>query len=120
MSGGAKAIKIPIVAAAIVSLLTLPAYSQGMGKKGGRGGPPAENHPKIDEKAYKAALDRIPTPSRHTIPGARPASPNLRRQPASPINNDPPSAFERFVDPGAAERTAAPAWRTVIGRRMQA
>jgi hypothetical protein len=62
MSGGAKAIKIPIVVAAIISLATLPAYAQGMGKKGGRGGPPAENHPKIDEKAYKAALDRIPTP----------------------------------------------------------
>ena len=62
MTGGAKAIKIPIVVAAIISLLTLPTYAQGMGKKGGRGGPPAENHPKIDEKAYKAALDRIPTP----------------------------------------------------------
>ncbi|MGO8911995.1 MAG: hypothetical protein ACLQDM_22075 [Bradyrhizobium sp.] len=62
MSGGAKAIKIPIVVAAIISLLAVPAYSQGMGKKGGRGGPPTENKPKIDEKAYKAALDRIPTP----------------------------------------------------------
>jgi hypothetical protein len=62
MTGGAKAIKIPIVIAAVVSLLALPAYAQGLGKKGGRGGPPVENHPKIDEKAYKAALDRIPTP----------------------------------------------------------
>ena len=62
MTGGAKAIKIPIVVAAIISLLTLPAYAQGMGRKGGSHAPPAENHPKIDEKAYKAALDRIPTP----------------------------------------------------------
>ena len=66
MSGRAKAaklaVKLPIVVAVILSLLALPAYSQGMGKKGGRGGPPAESKPKVDEKAYKAALDRIPTP----------------------------------------------------------
>jgi hypothetical protein len=62
MSSGAKAIKVPIVVAAIISLIAVPAYSQGMGKKGGRGGPPTESHPKVDEKAYKAALDRIPTP----------------------------------------------------------
>jgi hypothetical protein len=43
-------------------LLAPPAYPQGLGKKGGKHGPPAEDHPKVDEKAYKAALDRIPTP----------------------------------------------------------
>jgi hypothetical protein len=59
MRGGAKAITIAI--AAIISLLTLPAYSEGMGRKGG-GHAPAEARPKVDEKAYKAALDRIPTP----------------------------------------------------------
>lgn len=62
MTGGAKAIKIPIVVAAIISLLALPAYAQGMGRKGGSHAPPGEARPKIDEKAYKAALDRIPTP----------------------------------------------------------
>jgi len=61
MSGGAKAIKISIVVAAIISLATLPAYSEGMGRKGG-GHASAEARPKVDEKAYKAALDRIPTP----------------------------------------------------------
>jgi len=35
-----------------------------MGKKGGRGGPATENRPKVDEKAYKAALDRIPAPKK--------------------------------------------------------
>jgi hypothetical protein len=53
---------MPIVVAAIISWLAVPAYGQGMGKKGGGHAPPAEAHPKIDEKAYKAALDRIPTP----------------------------------------------------------
>jgi hypothetical protein len=43
-------------------LLAPPAYPQGLGKKGGKHSPPAENQPKVDEKAYKAALDRIPTP----------------------------------------------------------
>lgn len=63
MSGGAKAIGTSVIVAAMISLLALPAYSQGLGKKGGRGGGlPAESHPKVDEKAYKAALDRIQTP----------------------------------------------------------
>ena len=63
MSVGAKLIKIPIVVAAIASLAaTLPAYSQGMGKKGGSHAPPPEPRAPIDEKAYKAALDRIPAP----------------------------------------------------------
>ncbi len=77
MSGGAKAIGIPIVVAAIISLATLPAYSQGMGKKGGSHAPPAEARPKVDEKAYKAALDRIPTPKQGYDPWgqARPSQP---------------------------------------------
>jgi len=62
MTGKAKAVGTALVVAASVSLLTLPAYPQGMGKKSGRSGAPAENHPKVDEKAYKAALDRIPMP----------------------------------------------------------
>jgi hypothetical protein len=45
-------------------LLAPPAYPQGLGKKGGSHAPPAENRPKVDEKAYNAALDRIPTPKK--------------------------------------------------------
>jgi hypothetical protein len=64
MIGGTKAVKTLVVAGTVVSLLTLPAYSQGLGKKGGGyAGPPVENRPKVDEKAYKAALDRIPEPN---------------------------------------------------------
>jgi hypothetical protein len=59
--GGRKAIGVLVVAATVISGLTVPVYSQAFGKKsGGYAGPPPENHPKIDEKAYKAALDRIP------------------------------------------------------------
>jgi hypothetical protein len=76
MSGKAKAFKIPIVVAAIMSLLTLPAYAQ-MGKKGSHAAPSTEDRPKVDEKAYKAALDRIPTPKQGYDPWGqvRPSEP---------------------------------------------
>jgi hypothetical protein len=58
---GTKAIKTLVVAGTVISWLTLPAYPQGLGKKGGGyAGPPVDTHPKVDEKAYKSALDRIP------------------------------------------------------------
>jgi hypothetical protein len=77
MIGRTKAIKTLIGAAMVISALSLPAYSQGYGKKGGGGGPPVENHPKVDEKAYKAALDRIPVPDEKYDPWgvARPSEP---------------------------------------------
>ena len=53
---------LPVAVAAL--LLAPPACPQGLGKKGGSHAPPAEDRPKVDEKAYKAALDRIPTPKK--------------------------------------------------------
>jgi hypothetical protein len=72
-----KAIRITLVAAAFTSLLVAPVHSQGFGKKGGRSGAATEKHPKIDEKAYKAALDRIPTPKKEYDPWGqmRPSEP---------------------------------------------
>jgi hypothetical protein len=78
MIGETKAIRVLIVTATVISGLTAPAYSQAFGKKnGGYAGPPPESHPKIDEKAYKAALDRIPTPDKKYDPWgiARPSDP---------------------------------------------
>ena len=77
MAGRTKAVGIAVAVAASVSLLTLPAYPQGLGKKSGRAGPQTENRPKVDEKAYKAALDRIPTPKQGYDPWGqvRPAEP---------------------------------------------
>jgi hypothetical protein len=76
MTRTSKAIGIALMVAA-ASLLSVPACSQGIGKKGGRSGPPAEDHPKVDEKAYKAALDRIPTPKKGYDPWGqmRPSEP---------------------------------------------
>jgi hypothetical protein len=77
MVGGTRAIRTLIGVAAVISSLTLPAYPQGFGKKGGPSGASVENHPKVDEKAYKAALDRIPVPDKKYDPWgiARPSEP---------------------------------------------
>jgi hypothetical protein len=76
MTGKTKAIKIAIVAATIISSLTLPAYPQGL-KKGTHAAPSTDTRPKVDEKAYKDALDRIPTPKQGYDPWgvARPTEP---------------------------------------------
>src|ERR1019366_5299280 len=79
--GRRKAIGTAVVALVVMSALTLPAYSQSpLGKRPGNGGydgPPKENKPKIDEKAYKSALERIPEPDKKYDPWgiARPAEP---------------------------------------------
>jgi hypothetical protein len=63
MIGRTKAIKTLMATVTVLSCLILPAYPQGLGKKGGGyAGPPVDTHPKVDEKAYKAALDHIPAP----------------------------------------------------------
>jgi hypothetical protein len=35
-----------------------------MGKKGSHAAPTTDDKPRVDDKAYKAALDRIPTPKK--------------------------------------------------------
>jgi hypothetical protein len=79
MMGGTKAITILIVASAAVPLLGYPAYSQGLSTMGkSYRGPPVEDGPKVDEKAYKNALKHIPTPDQAYDPWgvARPAEPS--------------------------------------------
>ncbi len=62
MAGRSKSVAVLI--AAVTLLLFAPAAYAQIGKKGGHGAPPTENKPKVDDKAYKAALDRIPTPKK--------------------------------------------------------
>jgi hypothetical protein len=79
MVGRKKAIRTLATAAAVISSFTLPAYSQGFTnrKPQDHGGPLIEKKPEVDEKAYKAALERIPTPDKRYDPWgiARPAEP---------------------------------------------
>jgi hypothetical protein len=69
MTCGAKAIKMTVVAAAVSSSLILPAYSQGLTHFSKQdSAPPVQDVPKIDEKAYKSALERIPPPNKQYDP----------------------------------------------------
>lgn len=79
-----NAVKVFAIAVAAAALLS-PAHSQSIGQQqlqqgkgsGGRSPYPTDDHPKVDEKAYKAALDRIPVPDKKYDPWgiARPAEP---------------------------------------------
>jgi hypothetical protein len=73
-----EAMKILMVAAAILALIAMPAHAQVNGKRH-QGDEKKTEQPekKIDEKAYKAALERIPEPKEKYDPWgmARPAEP---------------------------------------------
>lgn len=67
------------IAAVVLAMIATPTLAQG--RRGGGGGDDkkTEAKPKVDEKAYKAALDRIPEPKEKydpwgvTKPAADPA-----------------------------------------------
>ena len=64
------------MAALILSMLAMPAYAQGRRPQGGEDQKAKQdNRPKVDDKAYKAALERIPEPKEKYDPWgvARPA-----------------------------------------------
>ncbi|MBR1192575.1 hypothetical protein [Bradyrhizobium sp. AUGA SZCCT0160] len=68
------------IAAFILALLAVPAHAQGRRQQGGAEETRAKQQdtkPKVDEKAYKAALERIPEPKEKYDPWgvARPAEP---------------------------------------------
>jgi hypothetical protein len=75
-----------LVIAALLALMAWPAQAQ-MGGGGGRrhqdeqkGGEPKK--PQVDDKAYKAALERIPEPKEKYDPwgAARPAQPDKKQK----------------------------------------
>lgn len=67
------------IATAVLALTLASAQAQmgGGGRRQGKDTPKADNKPKVDEKAYKAALERIPEPKEKYDPwgGARPSEP---------------------------------------------
>jgi hypothetical protein len=77
---------------------------------GGYAGPPVENHPKVDEKAYKAALERIPTPDQKYDPWGI----------ARPFANTavPPGHFIIEARKVAREICALPAGAVAVSRNL--
>jgi hypothetical protein len=82
MAGITRLMWKAIIVAALLSLVaSAAAYAQSSLKKGSHAAPSTETKPRVDEKAYKAALDRIPTPKKpydpwgqvHDEPTAKPA-----------------------------------------------
>jgi hypothetical protein len=63
MAGRLKTARIALTAAASL-LILVPAADAQMGKKGSHAAPTTDTKPKVDDKAYKAALDRIPMPKK--------------------------------------------------------
>ncbi|MBR0988532.1 MULTISPECIES: hypothetical protein [Bradyrhizobium] len=68
--------RILVIAAAVMALTVASAQAQGR-RPSNDASKPADNKPKVDEKAYKAALERIPEPKDKYDPwgGARPSEP---------------------------------------------
>lgn len=68
--------RILVIAAAVLALTAASAQAQGRRQSPAQA-KPADNKPKVDEKAYKAALERIPEPKDKYDPwgGARPSEP---------------------------------------------
>ena len=50
--------KVFTIAALILSVLAMPAYAQGKRPHGGNEKKATDDRPKVDDKAYKAALER--------------------------------------------------------------
>ena len=69
--------RILVIAAAVLALTAATAHAQGSRRSPNEAGAKADNKPKVDEKAYKAALDRIPESKEKYDPwsGARPSEP---------------------------------------------
>jgi hypothetical protein len=74
------------VAAALWFFASPAAYAQSAFKKGGHGAPSTETKPRVDEKAYKAALDKIPTPKKPYDPWGQVHAPEPAAKPSGKSN----------------------------------
>ena len=86
MTGRTRVIWQAIVVAALLSLVaSAAAYAQSSLKKS-HAAPSTETKPRVDEKAYKAALDRIPTPKKPNDPWSQVHEPEPAAKPAGKSN----------------------------------
>jgi hypothetical protein len=76
-----------IFVAALLSLIASAASAQNSQHfKGSHAAPSGETKPRVDDKAYKAALDRIPTPKKPYDPWSQVHEPEPAAKPASKSN----------------------------------
>jgi len=83
--------KVFTVAATVLALIAMPAFAQMQGKRNqGDQQKKEEKKPQVDEKAYKAALERIPEPKEKYDPWgvARPAEPAKKQNDSGPLSAD--------------------------------
>jgi flagellar basal body-associated protein FliL len=85
MTGRSRVMWQAIVVAALLSLVASAAANAQM-KKGSHTAPSTETKPKVDEKAYKAALDRIPTPKKPYDPWGQVHEPEPAAKPSGKPN----------------------------------
>jgi hypothetical protein len=81
MAGRAKAMKTLTISAAMLALIAMPAHAQ-VGNKRHQGDEKKkeEKKPEVDDKAYKAALERIPESKEKYDPWSitKPAEPAMK------------------------------------------
>ena len=73
--------RIFTIATVILSLLAMPAYAQGKRPNTSEEKKAKDDRPKVDEKAYKAALERIPEPKEKYDPWAVTKSTDSAKKP---------------------------------------
>lgn len=78
MIRGGRAVKAFVIVALAIGLDAV-SHAQDFGERSLKPAFPVENRPKVDEKAYKAALEKIPTPSEKYDPWG-----SARPEPAKP------------------------------------
>jgi hypothetical protein len=67
---------------AVALLIAAPSGHAQMGKKGSHAAPSGEEKPRVDEKAYNAALKRIPDPKKPYDPWSQVHDPEPAAKPA--------------------------------------
>jgi hypothetical protein len=81
MAERAGAMKTFTIATLILSLLAMPVYGQGRRGQPDEQKAKQDNKPKVDEKAYKAALERIPEPKEKYDPWGVARPPESAKKP---------------------------------------
>lgn len=78
--------KVLTIAAAMLALMAMPAYAQIGGGRHHSGDESKKSEPvkKVDEKAYKAALERIPEPKEKYDPWGVTKSAEPAKKPKTP------------------------------------